>query len=56
MPTCPSRAGVTYFCPPGRSPVLDKTCINTLRVGYLHNVPAGEVVFIHRDGRATSAR
>jgi hypothetical protein len=32
--------------------VLDKTCINTLRVGYLHKLfPQAKFVFIHRDGR-----
>jgi hypothetical protein len=32
--------------------VLDKTCINTLRVGYLHKLfPRAKFVFIHRDGR-----
>jgi hypothetical protein len=36
----------------GAGPVLDKTCINTLRVGYLHRLfPGAKFVFIHRDGR-----
>jgi hypothetical protein len=36
----------------GAGPVLDKTCINTLRVGYLHQLfPNARYVFIHRDGR-----
>lgn len=36
----------------GAGPVLDKTCINTLRVGYLHRLfPQARFVFIHRDGR-----
>lgn len=36
----------------GAGPVLDKTCINTLRVGYLHRLfPRAKFVFIHRDGR-----
>ena len=36
----------------GAGPVLDKTCINTLRVGYLQRLfPGAKFVFIHRDGR-----
>ena len=36
----------------GAGPVLDKTCINTMRVGYLHRLfPHAKFVFIHRDGR-----
>ena len=36
----------------GAGPVLDKTCINTMRVGYLHRLfPKARFVFIHRDGR-----
>ena len=36
----------------GAGPVLEKTCINTLRVGYLHRLfPKSTFVFIHRDGR-----
>jgi hypothetical protein len=36
----------------GAGSVLDKTCINTLRVGYLHQLfPMAKFVFIHRDGR-----
>jgi hypothetical protein len=36
----------------GAGPVLDKTCINTLRVGYLCRLfPKAKFVFIHRDGR-----
>ncbi len=36
----------------GSGAVLDKTCINTLRVGYLHRLfPKARFVFIHRDGR-----
>ena len=36
----------------GAGPVLDKTCINTLRVPYLHALfPHATFVFIHRDGR-----
>lgn len=36
----------------GAGPVLDKTCINTLRVGYLHRLfPKAKFIFIHRDGR-----
>ncbi len=35
---------------PGR--VLEKTCINVMRVGYLHRLfPQARFVFIHRDGR-----
>ncbi|GAB4178221.1 MAG: hypothetical protein Fur0039_21910 [Rhodocyclaceae bacterium] len=36
----------------GAGRVLDKTCINTMRVGYLHALfPQATFVFIHRDGR-----
>lgn len=36
----------------GNGAVLDKTCINTMRVGYLHRLfPHARFVFIHRDGR-----
>jgi len=36
----------------GAGPVLDKTCINTLRVPYLHKLfPQAKFVFIYRDGR-----
>jgi hypothetical protein len=36
----------------GAGPVLDKTCINTLRVAYLQRLfPQARYVFIHRDGR-----
>ena len=36
----------------GAGPVLDKTCINTMRVGYLHRIfPDAKFVFIQRDGR-----
>lgn len=36
----------------GRGQVLDKTCINTLRVPYLHKLfPNARFVFIQRDGR-----
>jgi hypothetical protein len=36
----------------GSGQVLDKTCINALRVGYLHRLfPDARFVFIHRDGR-----
>lgn len=36
----------------GQGQVLDKTCINTLRIPYLHRLfPKARFVFIHRDGR-----
>jgi len=36
----------------GAGQVLDKTCINTLRILYLHRLfPHAKFVFIHRDGR-----
>jgi hypothetical protein len=41
-----------YYAHLGAGPVLDKTCINTLRVGYLHALfPKARFVFIQRDGR-----
>jgi hypothetical protein len=36
----------------GAGAVLDKTCINTMRLGFLHRLfPRARFVFIHRDGR-----
>jgi hypothetical protein len=36
----------------GAGPVLDKTCINTMRIAYLHRLfPQAKFVFIRRDGR-----
>lgn len=36
----------------GQGLVLDKTCINTLRIPYLHQLfPQARYVFVHRDGR-----
>jgi hypothetical protein len=47
------RAAQRYFFQrlgPGR--VLDKTCINVMRVPYLHRLfPEARFVYIHRDGR-----
>ena len=41
-----------FFQRLGAGQVLDKTCINTLRVPYLHKLfPKARFVFIHRDGR-----
>jgi len=41
-----------FFQRLGRGQVLEKTCINTLRIGYLHELyPKARFVFIHRDGR-----
>lgn len=41
-----------FFQRLGRGWVLDKTCINTLRLPYLHRLfPQARFVFIHRDGR-----
>lgn len=46
------RALAHFFARLGAGPVLDKTCINTLRVGYLHALfPQAKFVFIQRDGR-----
>jgi len=47
------QAALRYFFQRlGRGQVLDKTCINTLRVPYLHALfPAAKYVFIQRDGR-----
>jgi hypothetical protein len=46
------RALAHYYARLGAGPVLDKTCINTLRVGYLHALfPRARFVFIQRDGR-----
>lgn len=46
------RALAYFYARLGAGPVLDKTCINTLRVGYLHKLfPQARFVFIHRDGR-----
>jgi len=36
----------------GPGPVLDKTCINVMRVPYLHRLfPQARFIYIHRDGR-----
>jgi hypothetical protein len=36
----------------GAGMVLDKTCINTMRIPYLHKLfPEARFIFIHRDGR-----
>ncbi|NMF96732.1 sulfotransferase [Aromatoleum toluolicum] len=41
-----------FYARLGAGPVLDKTCINTLRVSYLHALfPQARFVFIQRDGR-----
>lgn len=46
------RALAHFYARLGAGPVLDKTCINTLRVGYLHALfPRAKFVFIQRDGR-----
>lgn len=37
----------------GRGQVLDKTCINVMRVPYLHALfPKAKFIYIHRDGRS----
>jgi hypothetical protein len=41
-----------FFQRLGQGRVLDKTCINVMRIGYLHRLfPEARFVFIHRDGR-----
>jgi len=46
------RALAYFYARLGQGQVLDKTCINTLRVGYLHKLfPQAKFVFIQRDGR-----
>ena len=46
------RALAWLYARLGAGPVLDKTCINTLRVSYLHALfPQAKFVFIQRDGR-----
>lgn len=47
-----ARALAHYHARLGPGRVLDKTCINTLRVGYLYALfPEARFVFIQRDGR-----
>lgn len=47
-----ARALSYFYARLGAGLVLDKTCINTLRVGYLHKLfPTARFVFIQRDGR-----
>jgi sulfotransferase family protein len=47
-----NRALAYFYARLGAGPVLDKTCINTLRVPYLHALfPQAKFVFIQRDGR-----
>jgi hypothetical protein len=51
-PSHRGRALAYFYARLGAGPVLDKTCINTLRVGYLLKLfPHAKFVFIHRDGR-----
>lgn len=46
------RALAYFYARLGSGPVLDKTCINTMRVAYLHKLfPEARFVFIQRDGR-----
>ncbi len=47
------KAALRYFYQHlGAGMVLDKTCINTLRIPYLYKLfPKARFVFIHRDGR-----
>jgi sulfotransferase family protein len=46
------RALAYFYARLGAGPVLDKTCINTLRIAYLHALfPQARFVFIQRDGR-----
>lgn len=51
----PAHRGKTfayYYARLGAGPILEKTCINTLRVAYLHKLfPEARFVFIQRDGR-----
>lgn len=52
LPTHRTKALAYFYARLGRGQVLDKSCINTLRVGYLHELfPEAKFVFIHRDGR-----
>ena len=47
-----NRAFAHFYARLGAGPVLDKTCINTLRVAYLHALfPQAKFIFIQRDGR-----
>lgn len=51
-PTHRDQALAYFYARLGAGPVLDKTCINTLRVGYLHRLfPQARFIFIQRDGR-----
>jgi hypothetical protein len=46
------RALAYYYARLGAGAILDKTCINTMRVDYLHALfPAARFIFIVRDGR-----
>lgn len=52
LPAHRDQALAYFYARLGAGPVLDKTCINTLRVGYLHKLfPQAKFVFIQRDGR-----
>ena len=52
VPAHRDRALAWFYARLGAGPILDKTCINTLRVGYLHALfPQAKFVFIQRDGR-----
>lgn len=46
------KALAFFYARLGCGSVLEKTCINTMRVGYLHALfPKARFIFIHRDGR-----
>lgn len=52
LPEHRRRALAYFYARLGQGQVLDKTCINTLRVGYLHTLfPNAKFIFIQRDGR-----
>src|SRR5574337_543154 len=52
VPEHRDRALTYFYARLGAGPVLDKTCINTMRVSYLHKLfPQAKFVFIQRDGR-----
>lgn len=52
QPAHRDRALAYFYARLGQGLVLDKTCINTLRVPYLHALfPEAKFVFIQRDGR-----
>lgn len=52
LPSHRNRAFAHFYARLGKGRVLDKTCINILRIPYLYKLfPRAHFIYIHRDGR-----